>query len=150
MAHRHKDNLTGEHRTGDLGQLILYYLFMVLWLSDMFLEYSNFLNEYIPTVVKLPLGISLLIVSGYLAVTGLSIVFSKKAKPQGVIRKGVFNFVRHPIYLSEMILYLGLLMLNTSLAAACIWVIAIFLYTTSHAMKRSCCWRDLERNTSSI
>jgi len=99
---------------------------MALWISDMFLKYSCFLNEYVPGGVRLPLGIFLLITSGYMAGTGLSIVFGKKAQSQGVIRKGVFSFVRHPIYLSEIILYLGLLMLNISLAAAFIWVIAIF------------------------
>lgn len=126
MAHRHRDNLTGEHRTGDIGQLILFCLFMALWISDMLLKYSSFLNEYIPVGARLPFGILLLIVSGYMAVTGLSIVFGKQAQSQGVIKKGVFSFLRHPIYLSEIILYLGLLLLNISLAAAFIWIIAIF------------------------
>ena len=126
MAHRHRDNLTGEHRTGDIGQLILFCLFMALWISDMLLKYSSFLNEYIPVGARLPFGILLLIVSGYMAVTGLSIVFGKQRQSQGVIKKGVFSFLRHPIYLSEIILYLGLLLLNISLAAAFIWIIAIF------------------------
>ena len=126
MKHRHRDNLTGEHRTGDIGQLTLFCLFMVLWVSDMFLEYSCFLNEYIPVIVRLPIGILILIISGYMAVIGLSFVFGEKGQSQGVIREGVFRFVRHPIYLSEIILYLGLLVLNISLAAALIWVIAIF------------------------
>jgi protein-S-isoprenylcysteine O-methyltransferase Ste14 len=132
MAQRHKDNLAGEHHTGDIGQLIIFILFMVLWLSDMFLKYSSFLNEYIPIVVRLPIGILLLIVSGYMAKTGLSIVFGKQRQSQGVIRKGVFSFVRHPIYLSEIILYLGLLLLHISLAAVFIWIIAIlFLHYIS-------------------
>ncbi len=126
MVHQHRDNLTGEHRTGDIGQLILFCLFMALWISDIFMKYSDFLNEYVPAVVSLPISILLLIISGYMAGTGLSIVFGKKAQSQGVIRKGVFSFVRHPIYLSEITLYLGLLVLNISLAAASIWVIAIF------------------------
>jgi protein-S-isoprenylcysteine O-methyltransferase Ste14 len=133
MRHKHKDNLAGEHRIGDIGQLTIYGLFMALWISDMVLNYSNFLNEYIPVAVRLPIGIALLIISGYMAVTGLLIVFSKKAQSQGVIRKGVFRFVRHPIYLSEIILYLGLLLLNLSLASAIVWVIAMFFL---HHMSR--------------
>jgi len=125
MRHRHKDNLAGEHRISDIGQLTLFCLFMALWISDMVLDYSNFLNEYIQ-VVRLPIGILLLIISGYMAGTGLLIVFGKKAKSQGVIRKGVFRLVRHPIYLSEIILYLGLLLLNISLASAIVLVIAMF------------------------
>ncbi|MFC2063029.1 methyltransferase family protein [Chloroflexota bacterium] len=126
MAHRHNDNLAGEHRIGDIGQLTFFCLFMAFWISDMFLEYSNFLNSYVPVIVRLSFGILLLIISGYIAGTSLSIVFGKNAERQVVIRKGVFRFVRHPIYMSELILYLGLLLLSISLAAAAAWVIAIF------------------------
>jgi len=126
MVHRHRDNLTGEHRNGDIGQLILFCLFMALWISDIFLKYSSFVNEYIPVGARLPIGILLLIISGYMAGTGLSIVFGIKANSQGVIRKGVFSFVRHPLYLSEVILYLGLLMLYISLPAIVVWIIAIY------------------------
>lgn len=132
MPHRQGDNLVGEHRASDIGQLTLYCLFMAVWLSDMFLKYSAFLNGYVPKIIKLPIGIVLLIISAYMAGTGLSTVFGKKAQSQGVVRKGVFGFVRHPIYLSEIILYLGLLVLNISLAAVLIWLIAIsFLHYIS-------------------
>ncbi|MFC2067816.1 methyltransferase family protein [Chloroflexota bacterium] len=137
MAHRHKDNLTGEHRIGDIGQLTIFCLFMALWISDIFLKYSSFLNEYIPVELRLTFGGLLLIISGYTAGTGLVIVFGKKTQSQGVIRKGVFNSVRHPIYFGEIILYLGLLVLNISLAAVLIWAIAIyFLYYISRYEER--------------
>jgi protein-S-isoprenylcysteine O-methyltransferase Ste14 len=132
MEHQHRDNLAGEHRLSDIGQLILYCLFMALWLSDMFLKYSNFLNGYIPSAIRLPIGVLLLLMAGYMAGSGLMIIFNKKAQPRGVIRKGVFRFVRHPIYLSEIIMYSGLLILNISLAAAFILVITIlFLHYIS-------------------
>ena len=80
----------------------------------------------------MPFGVILLVLSGYLAVTGMSIVFGEKREKPSVIRKGVFNVVRHPIYLSEILLYLGLLILSISLAAAEVWVIAIgFLHYIS-------------------
>ena len=38
----------------------------------------------------------------------------------------------HPVYLSEILLYLGLLMLSISLTAAVVWIIAIgFLHYVS-------------------
>jgi protein-S-isoprenylcysteine O-methyltransferase Ste14 len=132
MEHQHRDNLAGEHRLSDVGQLILYCLFMALWLSDMFLKYSNFLNAYIPWAIRLPIGVLLLLMAGYMAGSGLMIIFNKKARPRGVIRKGVFRFVRHPIYLSEIIMYSGLLIMNISLAAAFMLVITIlFLHYIS-------------------
>ena len=35
MPRQHRDNLTGEHHIGDIGQATLYCLFMALWMSDM-------------------------------------------------------------------------------------------------------------------
>jgi protein-S-isoprenylcysteine O-methyltransferase Ste14 len=78
-----------------------------------------------------------LVLSGYLARTGLSIVFGEERKKPGVIRERVFNIVRHPVYLSEILLYLGLLMLSISLAAAIVWVVAIgFLHYISRYEER--------------
>lgn len=126
MEHHRRDDLAGEHRFSDIGQVTIYCLFMALWFSDMFLKYSNFLNSYLPSAISLPIGVLLLVLAACLAASGLIIVFNKKAQPRGVIRKGVFRFVRHPIYVSEIIMYSGLLILNISLAAAFILVIAIF------------------------
>jgi len=74
----------------------------------------------------------LLAISGYLAQTGLSIVFDEKRDTPSVIRKSVFNIVRHPIYLSEIMLYCGLLLLSISLAAFVVLLMAIaFLHYIS-------------------
>jgi protein-S-isoprenylcysteine O-methyltransferase Ste14 len=137
MSHHNINGLTGEHRVGDLGQLILFCLFMAVWISDMVFGYSDFLNDYVPLVVRLIIGILLLILSVYMARTGMNIVFGKNAQTEGVIKKGLFRFVRHPIYLSEIILYSGLLIIHISIAAAAIWVIGIcFLhYISRHEEK---------------
>jgi len=132
-AHRHQDDLTGEHTMGDAGQLVLACLFAATWIADTFLlRYTTFLNQYVPLAVRIPCGVVLLVLSGYLARTGLTIVFGEERKKPGVIRKGVFSVMRHPVYLSEILLYLGLLMLSISLAAAVVWVGAIaFLHYIS-------------------
>src|SRR4030042_195968 len=52
MPHQHtdkkleepRDHLTGEHHIGDAGQAILAILFMAVWITDSFFEYSTFLN----------------------------------------------------------------------------------------------------------
>lgn len=132
-THRHHEDLTGEYFAGDAGQVILALLFAVIWVADsFFLEYTTFLNQYIPLVIRISFGVLFLALSGWLVKTGLSIVFGEKREKPGVIRKSVFNIVRHPIYLSEILLYLGLLILNISLAAAIVWIIGIaFLHYIS-------------------
>jgi len=137
-AQQQRVDLTGEHAVGDAGQIVLGCLFAATWILDtFFLKYTTFLNHYVPLGVRIPFGVLLLILSGYLAKTGLSIVFGERREKPCVIRKSVFNVVRHPIYLSEILLYLGLLMLSISLAAVFVWVIAIlFLYYISRYEER--------------
>ena len=137
-AHQHRSDLTGEHKVGDAGQLALACLFAVTWILDtFFLKYTTFLNRHVPIGIRIPLGVVLLVLSGYLATMGLSIVFGEQREKPGVIKKSVFNFVRHPIYLSEILLYLGFLVLSISLAAVFVWVIAIvFLHYISRYEER--------------
>ena len=83
-------------------------------------------------MVRKPIGYAILCISACFAWSGLSIAFGEVRNEPSVIRKGVFGFVRHPIYLSEVLLYLGLLMIRVSLAAAVIWIVASgFLYYLS-------------------
>jgi protein-S-isoprenylcysteine O-methyltransferase Ste14 len=137
-AGKHRDDLTGEHAFGDAGQLITALLFLAVWITDsFFFNYSTLLNDYIPPAVQIALAIIMLILSGCLSLTGLYIVFGQVRERPGVIRKGVFGVVRHPIYLGEMLLYLGLLFFSTSLAALAVWIIAIaFLHYLSRHEER--------------
>ena len=132
-SHEGRKDLIGENPKGDLGQMIFGVLFFVVWLMDtFFFKYTTFLNKYFLLIIRIPLGIILLLLSLYLAREGMSIVFGEERKKPQVIRKSIFGVVRHPIYLSEVLLYLGFLMFSISLAAAFVWIFAIvFLYYIS-------------------
>ena len=125
-SQQRRADLTGEHGAGDAGQLVLALLFVVIWVSDTFvLEYTTFLNQHVPLAVRTSLGAALMVLSGYLARTSLAIVFGERRETPHVIRKSVYGIVRHPMYLSEIVLYLGLLLMSISLAAALVWAVAI-------------------------
>jgi protein-S-isoprenylcysteine O-methyltransferase Ste14 len=125
-AHKHREDLTGEHPVGDAGQILLACLFGVTWVADtFFLKYTTYLNGYVPFIARLPLAALLLIISGYLAKRGLAIVFGEKMEKPAVIMKGVFGVVRHPIYLGEILFFLGFLILSLSLAAMVVWAVAV-------------------------
>jgi protein-S-isoprenylcysteine O-methyltransferase Ste14 len=128
-----REELAGEHPFGDAGQLILVGLFTVIWVLDtLLLKFSTFLNGQIPGFVRCPLSLVLLLLAGYLSRRSMSLVFGAKSGFPSVIREGVFRWVRHPMYLSEILLYLGFLMISLSLIAAGIWLVAIaFLYYIS-------------------
>ena len=133
-----REDLVGEHTLGDAGQIILACLFAIVWIADtFFLHHTTFLNRYLPWPVRIGGGIVFPVLSIYLARTGLSIVFGEEREEPGVIRKSVFGVVRHPVYLSEILLYLGLLLLSMSLASALIWLCAIgFLHHISRHEER--------------
>ena len=131
--HEGREDLIGENPKGDLGQAVFAVLFAVVWLTDtFFLNYTTFLNKYFSIFIRIPLGMILLLLSFYLARTGMNIVFGEERGKPEVIRKGVFGILRHPVYFSEVLLYLAFLILSVSLAAAVVAIFAIvFLYYIS-------------------
>ena len=128
---RHGDriDLIGEHAFGDLGQIILLIIFLIIWISDsFFLEYSTLSLDTISNMVRMVIGFPILIISGIFAKFGLGIIFSEVRKKPEIIEKGVFKIVRHPIYLGSILLYLGLTILTCSIASAVLWIIIVIFY----------------------
>ena len=124
-----RKDLAGEHTFSDTGQLLLLFIFLTAWIVDSFVfSYSTFISEYIPLYAKIPLSVILLVSAGYLARTGLKIVFGEIREEPSVIRKGVFGIVRHPIYLGSILFYLGLLVLTFSIIAIAIWILIVAFY----------------------
>jgi len=125
-SHHHRDDLAGEHPFGDAGQLIAAVLFAAVWIADsFFLNVTTFLNQVIPLSVRIPIGLVLLLLAGYLAIKSMAIVFGEVREEPDVIRKSIFRFIRHPMYMSEILLYLGLLFMSVSLVGVGVWIIAI-------------------------
>jgi len=136
--HKGRKDLIGEHTTGDAGQVLFALLFIITYITDsFFLRYSIFLNDIVPVFIRIPIGILLLILSGYFSMTGLKIVFDEVREKPEVIRKSVFGIVRHPIYLGEILAYLGLLLFSISLISAFVWLLTyVFLhYIARHEEK---------------
>lgn len=137
---RYKDrkDLTGEHALGDLGQIVLLFIFLTTWIVDSFIiNYSTFLAKLIPDFLRIALSIIVMLLSLYLAVKSLKIVFGETRQEPGVIIKGPFKLIRHPIYVSAVLFYLGLLLLSPSILAAIIWIfIMVFYYFISRYEER--------------
>lgn len=127
--HCEREDLVGEHTFGDLGQLILLVIFLIVWITDsFFFRYSTLLLDKIPNSIRLIIGLPILFIAGYLARKGLQIVFGEVRENLEVIDKGVFKIVRHPIYLGSILFYLGLIILTCSVASAVVWIITIIFY----------------------
>jgi protein-S-isoprenylcysteine O-methyltransferase Ste14 len=131
---RHRADISSEHTFGDIGQLVLFILFMTVWITDAFIiRYSTILNDYIPfLIIRMPLGIILVVLAIYLLWAGTSLVFGDIREEQNIIDQGVFGWLRHPVYIGEALFYLGLIMFSISLVATGVWIITIvFLHYIS-------------------
>lgn len=127
--HEGRSDLVGEHKQGDLGQLILFVVFMIVWICDSFIfRFSTMFIEYIALWIRIVVAAFILISSGIVAKKGMDIVFGEKRDKPQVIRKGVFKIIRHPIYLGAILLYLGLIILTLSLASLLVWILIIVFY----------------------
>ena len=128
-GHRARPGLVGEHPRGDLGQIIFFVIFMAVWIADsFFFKYTSLLSEYISLYVRIPLSAIILIISGYFALAGHRTLFEEERETSAVIVQGVFSVVRHPLYFSVILFYLGLLLFTFSMAATLVWVIIIIFY----------------------
>lgn len=127
--HEDREDLTGEHKWGDAGQVILFFVFIAVWITDSFiLKFSIASVGFIPLWLGLIIAMLILGFSFYLARQGLNIVFKTKRDKPEVIREGVFGIVRHPIYLGSILFYVGLVVITFSLASTAVLLIIISFY----------------------
>ncbi len=136
--HHNQPHLTGEHRWGDTGQLILFFIFMAIWIADSFIfKYSTALTEVIPNAVRMPVALVVFAAGGWLASRGMKAVFGVQRSAPGVITSGVFRHVRHPIYTGALLFYLGAILSTLSIFSALLWFVILgFYYTISRYEER--------------
>lgn len=127
--HEGRDDLVGEHKIGDAGQVILFFIFFIVWIIDCFIyEFSEILFQNVSLFIRLPVAILIFILAGYLARASLKIVFDEIRDIPQVINKGVYLYVRHPMYLAAILLYLSFLIFKFSLAALLVWIVTFIFY----------------------
>ena len=127
--HTEHPHLTGEHRWGDTGQLILLVMFLGIWITDSFIfHYSTFLVEVVSNYIRVPIAAVVLIAGWYLARGGMKTVFGTARENPEVISTGVFRIVRHPIYTGAILFYLGAAVITMSIASAAFVLIIIGFY----------------------
>jgi len=118
----------GEHPFGDAGQLILLGLFLLVWAGDsFFLHKSTFLSGYVPLFIRLVILALTLITAAYLSMSG-HVVVANGERPNAVLSKGAFRYVRHPLYLAAILFYLGLTVSTASLFSLALLVMIFLFY----------------------
>jgi len=127
--HAGNPHLTGEHRWGDTVQLILFFIFMGIWVTDSFVfHYSTSLNDLIPNFIRVPVAAIILFGGWILARRGMKAVFGTPREKPEVIDTGVFRVIRHPIYTGALLFYLGAICITLSIASAIFWLVILVFY----------------------
>jgi protein-S-isoprenylcysteine O-methyltransferase Ste14 len=136
--HHGHPHLAGEYRWGDLGQLILFFLFMGIWITDSFVvHYSTFLIEIVPDYIRISVAGIVLICGWLLARNGMRAVFGTARDKPELIKEGVFGIIRHPVYAGAILFYLGAVVITLSVVSAAFWlVIAVYYYLISRYEER--------------
>lgn len=106
----------GEHPFGHAGQWVCLGVFLTVWVVDSFLlHWSTFLGWHVPLVFRLGLAGMALVAASWLFRSG-HVVVAHGHPADAVVRSGAFRYVRHPIYLASLLVYLGLIVSTLSLA----------------------------------
>jgi len=124
-----RDDLIGEHSLGDAGQLILLFLFMIIWIVDSFvIKSSTFLVNKVPFIIRFLIALPMFIYGGFLAQRGMRVVFGQVRTEPEIISESVFKIVRHPIYLGAILFYVSMSVLTMSLFSMLMLIFIILFY----------------------
>lgn len=130
--HTNRQDLGKEFPYNDQIQIVLFILFVVAILLDIFLfRISAPVKGLIPLYIRLPIAIIVVGIGSYFVKNGLDVVFGEKREKMSVISHGVFSLVRHPIYFGAIVLYLGFVLLSLSILGFCVWIVIIIFYIIS-------------------
>ena len=133
-----RSNLAGEHAFTDIGQLVLFAVFLGTWVSDSFVfRYSLFGAAVMPLYVRIPLCVAALVGAMALGLPAHKAIFGDPDQKPEVVTDGVFATVRHPMYLGAWLLPVGLTVLTGSLASAvvCVALLVFYLLVCRHEEK---------------
>lgn len=144
----------GEHPFGDTGQGILLVVFFVVWVSDsFFFHWTTFLSGSVPLLIRLVL-LGLLILLSLILIQSGGVVLREPERPNYVVDTGAFHYVRHPLYLAVMSIYLGIAISALSLVSFAMLIPTFIFYNYIAGYEEKLlearfgdAYRDYERRT---
>jgi protein-S-isoprenylcysteine O-methyltransferase Ste14 len=128
-SHEHRNDLAGEYKWGDKGQIVLLIIFIIGMIGDVFVLHISILwQNIIPWYYRLIVFLTLLFIAGYFAQKSHKIIFQEERKELVVINTDVYARIRHPMYFGSLLTYLSFIVLSLSVIALAIFFIIIIFY----------------------
>ena len=127
--HDHRKDLCEEHPYGHAGQITSIVLFLIVWSLDSFIfKISTMPANHIPLAIRLVLAGLCFLIAVYFVFTSHKIIFEEVRDPPRVIDTGVFSLVRHPLYFSALLVYVGFFFTTLSLFSLLLFICIILFY----------------------
>jgi protein-S-isoprenylcysteine O-methyltransferase Ste14 len=118
----------GEHPWGDVGQLVLLGLFLVVWVGDSFFwRATTSLAGIVPLAIRLAVFALVLAGAVILARSGHTVV-DRGRRSEGVVSSAAFRYVRHPLYLGSVLFFVALAVSTASLGALALTAVLFAFY----------------------
>jgi len=128
-SHEHRQDLAGEYRWGDAGQIALLILFIIGTSADVFvLKLSDSWQDAILWYFRMVIVLPAIVVAGYFSQRAHKKVFEEQRTELMVITTDVFARIRHPMYFGSILLYVGFVILSLSVIALAIFVVVVIFY----------------------
>jgi len=129
INHESRPDLAGEHPQGDKYQLYAFLVFTAAVLLDhFFLGWAAYLRGFVPFGARFPIALLFILFGLFLSFSGIHAVFSEYTEQPRMITSGFFFYVRHPVYLGALLVYIGLTAFFLSPLALVVFIAVFYLY----------------------
>lgn len=119
----------GEHAWTDRGQLIFFFAFFAVWVTDSFIfRYSMIASSYVPLYVRLPIGIFLIGLAVLFVYRSHKTIFDTPERLPGVVNTGMYRIVRHPMYFGSWLFFAGFSITTLSITSIALVLLLCFFY----------------------
>lgn len=135
------DHLLGkESPHNHIIQLTCLIVFIIIWVLDSFVfKFSVGIASYVSLWIRLIMALALILIGITIMRSAEKMLFH--VKKSGVIDVGLFAYVRHPLYLGTLLIYLGFVLGSFSILSFVTYIFIFFVYNQLAIFEE----KDLER-----
>jgi len=121
----HEREVPYSHLIQGLSPIIF---IIILLLDSNVLLISVFLNNFVPFVIRLGLCIVVLSIASILILLSHRTLFTKNRPSDTLVTDGILKYVRNPLYLGILLIYVAFLFLTISLISIVVFVVVFLIY----------------------
>ncbi|MFX1237929.1 MAG: methyltransferase family protein [Promethearchaeota archaeon] len=118
-----------EYPHGHLIQITIPIIFSIIWILDMFvLQWTIWLNSIVPLPLRIILSIATFVLAFFTIYSSHKLLFDHNRPSDSLINDGILKYVRNPLYLGVLFIYVAFIFLSMSLISIISFVIVFLVY----------------------